>query len=417
MVQSVLFLLLGFLSATLLALLIAPAIWRRAVVLTRRRIEASVPMSLNELRAGKDQARAEAAIAIRRLEIRNKNQNEKSVVLKTEISKRLDEIKQLNDENNDQAGVIENLEADVAALNAKLASQLDDNEKLAAKLTSACDQIEIKIAENEHIARLHDEASLVSSNRQIDLVASEARVEKLSGEVDALKQLRDEMETQLRDLSAEFKITERTSQLKDQKLEKLESKLEKVVAALSDSEEKLDRREKELQRLKDNIKQQSGQDDELRRKLEQAEKELTKAETKLTRLTEGSVLTQDEAGNELEAKVGKLEEDKSRLEARLKKIVAENRRLKSANGSAQSDVVADPEGEKRENAELRAQINHLAAEIVNLTVMLDGPNSEISRIIREGKGRNGSVSRSSSIADRVRALREAALSAHRTGVE
>ena len=44
LVQSVLLFSLGFLSAAFLALMVAPAIWGRAVALTKKRIEATVPL-------------------------------------------------------------------------------------------------------------------------------------------------------------------------------------------------------------------------------------------------------------------------------------------------------------------------------------------------------------------------------------
>ena len=59
---------LGVLVAGILALAVAPAIWRRAARLTRARVEASLPMTLGEIRAEKYQLRAEFAVATRRLE-------------------------------------------------------------------------------------------------------------------------------------------------------------------------------------------------------------------------------------------------------------------------------------------------------------------------------------------------------------
>ena len=67
--EAVLYFVLGFLSAALLALMVAPAIWNRAVVLTKKRIESSVPLTLNEIQADKDQLRAEFAMSTRRLEM------------------------------------------------------------------------------------------------------------------------------------------------------------------------------------------------------------------------------------------------------------------------------------------------------------------------------------------------------------
>src|SRR5690606_21822597 len=67
-VENIMYFALGLLLAGLLALMIMPAIWRRAVRLTKKRIEAATPMSLAEFRAEKDQLRAEFALSTRRLE-------------------------------------------------------------------------------------------------------------------------------------------------------------------------------------------------------------------------------------------------------------------------------------------------------------------------------------------------------------
>jgi chromosome segregation ATPase len=58
----------GFLVASLLALLVYPALNRRAERLARRRVEALFPLSITELTAEKDHLRAEFAVTQRRLE-------------------------------------------------------------------------------------------------------------------------------------------------------------------------------------------------------------------------------------------------------------------------------------------------------------------------------------------------------------
>ncbi|WP_204351678.1 hypothetical protein, partial [Klebsiella variicola] len=56
---------LGFLLASLLALGLLGAVWRRAVKLTTRRVENAIPLSMAEIKADKDQLRAEFAVAAR----------------------------------------------------------------------------------------------------------------------------------------------------------------------------------------------------------------------------------------------------------------------------------------------------------------------------------------------------------------
>ncbi|MBC8050555.1 MAG: hypothetical protein H7X92_10485 [Chitinophagales bacterium] len=59
---------LGFFLACFLFVLIAPSFWSRAVRLTRRRMESTMPLTISEIEAEKDQLRASFAVKIRRLE-------------------------------------------------------------------------------------------------------------------------------------------------------------------------------------------------------------------------------------------------------------------------------------------------------------------------------------------------------------
>lgn len=67
-IQSAMLVALGFLAATLLGLLVAPAFWARAVRLTTSRIKDSMPLTDVEIRADKDRLRAEYAIKVHKLE-------------------------------------------------------------------------------------------------------------------------------------------------------------------------------------------------------------------------------------------------------------------------------------------------------------------------------------------------------------
>ena len=62
-IESMMYFALGALAAGLVMLLIMPAIWRRAVRLTKKRIEAATPITLAEFRADKDQLRAQFALS------------------------------------------------------------------------------------------------------------------------------------------------------------------------------------------------------------------------------------------------------------------------------------------------------------------------------------------------------------------
>ena len=89
---------LGFLLASLLALMVAPAFWRRAVRLTRRRVEMTMPMSTSDIQADKDQLRAEFAIELRRVEVALEKAKDKAARELVEANKRRVEVSEIKTE-------------------------------------------------------------------------------------------------------------------------------------------------------------------------------------------------------------------------------------------------------------------------------------------------------------------------------
>ena len=69
-IQSAMLVALGFLAATLLACVVAPAFLARAVRLTTRRLRDTLPVNEAEVRAERDRLRAEYAITVHTLEQR-----------------------------------------------------------------------------------------------------------------------------------------------------------------------------------------------------------------------------------------------------------------------------------------------------------------------------------------------------------
>jgi hypothetical protein len=107
MIDIVMYAALGFLVASLLALMLAPPLWRRAVRLTTRRIEASMPMSVTDIQADKDQLRAEYAVELRRVEVALERAKDKAARELVQANKRRVEIAVLNDELSAAKGRLE----------------------------------------------------------------------------------------------------------------------------------------------------------------------------------------------------------------------------------------------------------------------------------------------------------------------
>lgn len=78
---------LGFLVACVFALAAAPLYWHRAIRLSTRRLELQLPLSAEEVRAGRDLLRAEFAVKCRRLEQKAAALNERHAADMAELGR------------------------------------------------------------------------------------------------------------------------------------------------------------------------------------------------------------------------------------------------------------------------------------------------------------------------------------------
>src|SRR5579862_5358463 len=110
MIEPVMYFGIGFLVAALLALLFVPLVHSRAVRLTMRRLEAATPLSIAEIRADKDQLRAEFAMSTRRLEMSVEQMKAKTTGQLAELGKKSEAIIQLKRELGEKTATIFALE-------------------------------------------------------------------------------------------------------------------------------------------------------------------------------------------------------------------------------------------------------------------------------------------------------------------
>lgn len=413
MIQSILFFALGFLCAGFLALMVAPAVWRRAVRLTRKRIEASVPLSLGEIQADKDRIRAEFAMSTRRLEMSIKGFREKAAAQVIEINRNREELKQLAAERSEKDRALSQLEAKGSELRAELRIREDQMQRLADRLAEAEQKLERKAHEMEKLGRMYDDASFAASNRQIELVARESEVDKLAGDVSSLRGQRKDGEKRLNELSAENKTLREALKGEKKRIGDLEKKIERLMATVADRDEKLDRRERELARLREHMSGATRAGSDVEAQLGELQIEKAKLEAQVADLTlQISRLLSGATGGDVEKAVTKLDEDRARLEDRLGVLTRENKKLRSDLAGYERSKSEDWNEERRENALLREQINDLAAEVITMTAALEGPDSPIVKALAAAPETPADPrDKITSLADRVKALQKAAASA------
>lgn len=146
MVEAIMYLGIGFLFATLIAVSIIPLIHGRAVRLTTRRIENSIPQSMAEIQADKDLQRADFAVSTRRLEITIEQLKESNTSQRAAIGKKDDIINRFKIEREAQNVELLLLKAEVGALkqqigpsDIRLNIERDHHHELAAPSTVPAD--------------------------------------------------------------------------------------------------------------------------------------------------------------------------------------------------------------------------------------------------------------------------------------
>lgn len=374
MIQSTLFFILGFLCAGFLALMVAPAIWRRAVSLTRKRIEASMPLTLNEMQAETDRARAEAAMSIRRLEISVKALKEKAANQLIELNRNREELRRLTDEAGGKSTLLAGLEARMPDLQTRLREREEQVASLSKQLTEADERIQKQASELRKLGQTYEEATFLSSSRQIEIAGRESEIERISIETSRLRSQRKDMERRLEEAKTESQA--------------LEDSLKNERKRSADLEARLEQRERELSRLRQAREGVAGNEND------PASKPGERAKAR-------------SGDGQADDRLAQLSAERDRLESRLTILTRENKKLRG--GASQNGNGA---GAPDDTALLREQIHQLAAEVVNLTAKLDGADSPIRKALSmpSADGPEGSApgSRIASLADRIRALQKAA---------
>ncbi|WP_137932370.1 coiled-coil domain-containing protein [Mesorhizobium comanense] len=393
MVQSVLFFALGFLCAGFLALIIAPAVWRRAVALTRRRIEASIPLTQSEIQADKDRIRAEYAMSARRLEMNVKALREKAAEQLVEINRGREALKGLAIERTDKNEAL----AELGAKSEALRQREGELHQLSERLKETERKLERRALELEKLEHMYDDASFASSSRQIELVARESELQKLASDISLLRGQRKEADRRQQEIAAESKAARDALKAEKKRAAELDKKVERLLATLADREDKLDRREKELERLREKAKAADGAP---ALRLVGKPNQTGSNQAGPNEALPNGAGRHDEVGgrDDVDRAIAKLDSDRERLEARLTALARENKRLKADLGAMATS------GSANGGAALREQMNDLAAEVVHMTAKLEGPDSPIAKALAAPQEpSNGNRS----LADRVRALQKA----------
>lgn len=429
MIEPIMYIGIGFLVAGLLVIGVIPLVHARAVRLTMRRLEALTPLSMAEIRADKDQLRAEFAMSTRRLEINVEQMKAKTTSQAAEIGRKSEAIGHLKFELGEKTAALFALEAkekqlaeDLRSLEAQFVGQAGALEETERSLASA--QAELgQAAANFHAS------SMSSDSQRVEVVALRTQNELLHEQIESWEKEAKELWDRLTNKSNEAQSLSQQLAEERGRADQLSSRvgeLERHLMAQSTDAEALGHR---VQELSAELEEQGRSTADREYVSEHLSNEAQTAQENEARLR--AELADAENRHQLTSEA--LAFEKSLIEKELKQSHEERARLQRELAAMKRGAQEAGAGEQMENAELRERIHDVAAEVARLTATLEGPDSPIDAILSDDAGRpapapgrtKGNGTRSAApggetkgtLADRIRALqgRAARFSQRRQG--
>lgn len=415
--EVVLYFVLGFFVAGLLALMVSPMIWNRAVTLTREKIESSVPLSVNEIQADKDQLRAEFAMSTRRLELSIDELREKASHQLAEIGRKRDEAAKYDEDMRDRLKTINELEAKASDLRVKLAAREAQLEETTAKQQKLEAQFAITSEELSDVRRKLSDNMEELAGKRIELVARDTKIESLTDTFTNIDVGNDEDLEKLKQLGFELANAQEELQAEKERTQVAEEKAEATKRELSETIAKMEERERDLNATRKSGNEDSSKIASLNEQIIAEKAKVVELEAKLAKQSMQTEALLNDASNENVKSVMKnINADMEDKVSNYKKLEAERDALQDKLNLISSNTSSNWSDERQENAILRERLNDMAAQVVAMTAQVEGKASPIHKIVKSEKPPQKATSQSNSsddensvsLAERIRAIQKAA---------
>jgi chromosome segregation ATPase len=334
-IENIMYFALGALAASLLALAILPAVWRRAVRLTKKRIEAATPITMAEFRADKDQLRAEFALSTRRLEMNVEALRRRLSEQLRDINRKRSEVGAIKGERDTHLQQMRELEEREAELRRRIL----DLEKESADLTQRLRMRDREYADKVTQLETAREALRAKTPRSIDVDGKalsgdyNADVDLLLQKLEADRKRGQFLETQNRSLIAQ--------------LESADKRHADTAAAAAELRASLAKKDDAATAAQD--------------ELIDAEARIADAENRV------NIALADTA-----RVVEQVDGQREQLLAEKLAIDDELERLRTKVLTVEGTIMADWETDRIEQSHLREKLNDIASEVSRLVYAIEG---------------------------------------------
>ncbi|MEQ1769744.1 MAG: hypothetical protein ABL879_07870 [Devosia sp.] len=382
-IESIMYFALGLLVSGLICLAIMPAVWKRAVRLTKKRIEAATPMTMAEFRADKDQLRAEFALSTRRLEMNVEALRRRLSEQLRDINRKRGEVGAIKTERDTHMTVVRELEEREAELRRRILDLEKEGADLSQRLRMRDREFADKVAQLEQ-AR----AALRGKAPQ----AVEVDGKALTGDYNA------DMDEMLSKLDVERKRSAF-----------LETQNRTLIAQLENSDKRSADAAAATAELRASLARKDDAAQDAQNELIAAEARIADAESRVMVVLADTARAVEEG----EEHRGQLLADKLAIEDELA-------HLKAKVQGVEASIMADWDSERIEQSHLRERLNDIAADVSRLVYAVEGeiPDSDASLLERVQKFTDDELVRpvdtrmpepvgnASAVSDRLAALRE-----------
>ena len=343
-VENIMYFVLGVLSAGLIALIVIPAVWKRAVRLTKKRIEAATPITMAEFRADKDQLRAEFALSTRRLEMNVEALRRRLADQLRDINRKKSELGGMKGERDSHLQIVRELEEREGELRRRILELEKEGADLAQRLRMRDREYADKVTQLE-AAR---EAIRGNAPRGFDVDGKTLSGNYNNDVGELLQMLEIErkratfLETQNRTLITQLESSDRRSA--------------DVAAAAA--------------QVRESLAREQDANTDASNELIAAEARIADAESRVNALLEETTKVVEDG----QLKQSQLLAEKLSLEEELEK-------LRAKVMTVEATVMADWDSDRIEQSHLRERLNDIAADVSRLVYEVEGhelPDSDES---------------------------------------
>jgi len=406
MIEAIMYSAIGFLTATLLALVTLPAVWRRAVRLTRRRIEGAIPVSMAEIQADKDQLRAGFAVATRRLELGTETLRARTADQWATITRQTEELQRRQVRLDDTAAKLADLEARHTELTAH-------DQFIEAELNTRTADLN---ATSAALDATRSELAITSRT----LEETSDREEQLQVETMSLTALRDTLHERITDLDRNLAATAALLASDRATLRQTSEDLTMERVATRELNARLARTDAQLATATDEVTALSAELAALKTRASALAERTAAAEAlrddtlrETERATTSALSYQraaESAARQAQDRAAMIAAEKAMVDGALAKAREERTVLQARLAALPPTpaVTAVAMSSSDDNAALRERISDIAAEVARMTAELEGPGSPVNALLAANPPGKKKAGMPPTLADRIRALQDKA---------